>query len=168
MNDLQPIANPQASPFMLPELVASAEPEDDRVWVPQSQDNWFRPLLLDRVHNVTVNVLKTRAKGVVSRHYHTGTVHGYVIRGSWRYLEHDWIARPGSYVFEPPGETHTLVMDGLAEEMMTLFVVNGALIHVDAEGKPVGFADVFQKIEMCDAYYRRIGLGPDFIKQFIR
>ena len=36
---------------------------------------------------------------------------GYVIKGAWRYLEHDWVAREGGYVYEAPGETHTLVVD---------------------------------------------------------
>jgi len=32
------------------------------------------------------------------------------MRGHWRYLEHDWIAKPGTYIFEPAGEAHTLVI----------------------------------------------------------
>jgi hypothetical protein len=35
-------------------------------------------------------------------------VTGYVLRGRWHYLEHDWVAEPGAFLFEPPGETHTL------------------------------------------------------------
>lgn len=156
------------SPFMIREIVESAVPDDERVWVPQGPDSWFRPLMLDTVHNVTINVLRTRSTGVVSRHYHTSLVYGYVIKGSWRYLEHDWVAREGSFVMEPAGEVHTLVLDGLSKEMMTLFIVHGALIHIGDDGKPTQFADAFQKIEMCDAYYRSIGWGPDYIKQFIR
>jgi len=41
---------------------------------------------------------------------HPAPVHGLVLEGSWRYLEHDWVARKGMYVFEPPGEIHTLVV----------------------------------------------------------
>ena len=37
-------------------------------------------------------------------------VTGYVIKGRWRYLEHDWIAEEGSFVYEPPGEIHTLMV----------------------------------------------------------
>jgi quercetin dioxygenase-like cupin family protein len=156
------------SPFMIREIVETALPDDERVWVPQGEDAWFRPLMLDTVHNVTINVLRTRSKGVVSRHYHTSLVYGYVIRGAWRYLEHDWIATEGSFVMEPAGEVHTLVLDGLSEEMITLFVVHGALIHIDEHGKPTHFADCFQKIAMCDAHYRAVGLGPDYIRRFVR
>ena len=37
-------------------------------------------------------------------------VFGLVLRGSWRYLEHDWTAHEGDFVYEPPGEVHTLVV----------------------------------------------------------
>src|SRR5258708_29885112 len=53
------------------------------------------------------------------------TVHAFTLRGRWRYLEHDWIATPGDYTFEPPGETHTLVVPDDVKEMATLFHVTG-------------------------------------------
>src|SRR6266851_4302426 len=85
------------------EIIAQAIPEDDRVWV--------RPLMLNTVNGGWANLLKVTKSGVLSRHRHPAPVHGYVIKGSWRYREHDWVARAGDYVFEPPGETHTLVVD---------------------------------------------------------
>ena len=66
--------------------------------------------------------------GVLSRHRHPAPVHGFVLKGSWHYLEHDWVATEGSYVFEPPGETHTLVVDDGVEEMITYF--QGERLHV--------------------------------------
>jgi len=62
------------------------------------------------------NLLRVRKSGVLSRHIHPSWVTGYVIRGAWRYLEHDWVARAGSFVYEPPGEIHTLVVDEVAGE----------------------------------------------------
>ena len=50
-------------------------------------------------------LLKIKQAGVLSRHRHAQPVHGWVIKGKWHYLEHDWMATEGSYVFEPPGET---------------------------------------------------------------
>ena len=75
------------------------------------------------------------------------------MKGEWRYLEHDWVATEGSYAYEAPGETHTLVVDPHVEEMITLFQVNGAMIYVDPDGKPTGFDDVFTRIEKCRAHY---------------
>ncbi len=51
------------------------------------------------------------------------------------YLEHDWVAEEGSYIFEPPGETHTLVVPDDGKEMITMFQVNGTLVYIDPHGK---------------------------------
>mgnify|MGYP000850281195 FL=1 len=157
---------PKESP---PELVIEAAvPTDERVWVPQMPNVWFRPLCLSASRGYWVNLLKVRKAGVLSRHRHPQPVHGYVIKGSWRYLEHDWVAREGGYVYEAPGETHTLVVDEGVEEMITLFQVNGAMIYVDPDGKATGYEDVFTKIDLCRSHYAAVGLGADFVDQFIR
>lgn len=150
-----------------PEIAIAALPDDERVWVPQAENVWFRPLCLNTVGGAWANLLRVRRAGVLSRHRHPAPVHGYVIKGAWRYLEHDWVARAGSYVFEPPGEVHTLVVDS-ADEMITFFNISGALIYVDEGGKPTAYDDVFTKIEMCRRHYRSNGLGEAFIEQFIR
>ena len=95
---------------IVPELALRAIPDDERVWVPQAKDVCFRPLLLNTVTGGWCNLLRVRKSGVLSRHRHPMVVVGYVIRGRWRYLEHDWIAEEGSFVYEPPGEIHTLVV----------------------------------------------------------
>ena len=150
------------------DIVVSAIPADDRLWVPQAENVWFRPLLLNRVDGHWVNLLKVRRSGMLSRHLHPAPVHGYVIKGSWRYLEHDWTAQPGDYVFEPPGEVHTLVVDSDVEEMITLFHVFGALIYFDDQGQPCGYDDVHTKIELCKKHFIKVGLGEDYVNQFIR
>src|SRR5260370_16858701 len=54
------------------------------------------------------------------------------MRGHWVYLEPDWIAKPGTYIYEPAGEAHTLVItEDSPEPMVTLFVVGGGLIYFD-------------------------------------
>jgi 2,4'-dihydroxyacetophenone dioxygenase len=149
------------------DFVATAIPSDERLWVPQAENVWFRPLLLNTVNGEWVNLLRVRKSGILNRHRHPAPVHGYVIKGSWRYLEHDWIAREGMYVFEPPGEVHTLVVDEGAE-MITLFHVSGALIYVDESGRATSYDDVHTKIEMCRRHFAQAGLGADYVKQFVR
>jgi len=154
---------------MLPDLVVPhAIPIDDRVWVPQGENVWFRPLCLNRSQGYWMNVLKVRKSGVLSRHRHPQAVHGLVLKGRWHYLEHDWVAEEGAYVFEPPGETHTLVVPDDVEEMITYFQVNGIMYYCDAYGEPLGFEDVFTKIDLCRAHYVKVGLGADYVDQFIR
>jgi 2,4'-dihydroxyacetophenone dioxygenase len=157
-------------PGIQPEIAVRAVPEDERVWVPQASEVWFRPLLLNTVTGSWCNLLRVRKTGVLSRHIHPSWVTGYVIKGAWRYLEHDWVASEGSFVYEPPGEIHTLVVDAVAgaDEMITFFNIHGAMIYLDEEGRHTGYEDVFTKIEMCRKHYESCGLGTDYVQQFVR
>jgi len=151
-----------------PELAFRALPDDERVWVPQAPDVWFRPLLLNTVSGGWCNLLRVRRSGVLSRHRHPMIVTGYVIKGRWRYLEHDWIAEEGSFVYEPPGEVHTLIVPEDCREMITFFNISGAMIYLDARDNVTGYEDVWTKIDMCRAHYERNGLGSDYVRQFVR
>lgn len=151
-----------------PEISVKAIPDDERVWVPQAKDVWFRPLLLNTVTGQWCNLLRVRKSGVLHRHRHPGIVVGYVIRGRWFYREHDWVAEAGGFVYEPPGEIHTLVVPDDVEEMITFFNITGAMVYLDDEGRQVGYEDVFSKIEMCRRHYESVGLGEAYLRQFIR
>ena len=153
-----------------PEIAIPAIPDDERVWVPQAPQVWFRPLLLNTTTGSWCNLLRVRKSGVLSRHIHPSMVTGYVIKGAWRYLEHDWVARAGSFVYEPPGEIHTLVVDEVAgePEMITHFNILGAMVYLDDQGNTTGYEDVFTKIEICRRHYTAVGLGKEYVDQFIR
>jgi quercetin dioxygenase-like cupin family protein len=157
-------------PGIQAEIAVQAIPDDERVWVPQAPDVWFRPLLLNTVTGSWCNLLRVRKSGVLSKHIHPSWVTGYVIKGAWRYLEHDWVAKAGSFVYEPPGEIHTLVVDDVVgeNEMITQFNIHGAMIYLDENGKTTGYEDVFTKIAMCRQHYTEVGLGSAYIDQFIR
>ena len=150
------------------EIVANAVPADERVWVPQAENVWFRPLLLNTVSGGWCNLLRVRRSGVLSRHRHPMLVVGYVIKGRWFYREHDWVANEGDFVYEPPGEIHTLEVPADCSEMITFFNISGAMIYLDEQGKQVGYEDVFTKIEMCRAHYETAGLGAGYVEQFVR
>ena len=151
-----------------PEIVANAIPEDEREWVPQAENVWFRPLMLNTVTGGWCNLLKVRKSGVLSRHRHPMVVVGYVIKGRWFYREHDWVANAGDFVYEPPGEIHTLEVPADCDEMITFFNISGAMIYLDDKGNQVGYEDVFTKIDMCRKHYSANGLGEDFVDRYIR
>jgi quercetin dioxygenase-like cupin family protein len=157
-----------AHPRAALEIATGAMPDDERVWVPQMKDVWFRPLLLNTVQGQWCNLLRVRKAGVLTKHLHPAPVHGYVIKGRWYYLEHDWVAETGSYVFEPPGEIHTLTVPEDCEEMITFFNISGCMIYLDENNKQIGMEDVFTKIDMCRRHYEAVGLGADYVDQFIR
>jgi len=148
-------------------IATSVLPEDEKLWVPYSDSVWYKPLMFNTVNGQWIDVLRVRRQGTLSRHRHLAPVHGYVIKGKWRYLEHDWVASAGMYVFEPPGEPHTLVVDD-TEEMITLFNLSGGVVFLDEKDNAIGFEDVFVKIEHCRRYYEQIGLDKDYVNQFIR
>ena len=157
----------EASPWRPAEIVAVAASTDEREWVPAAMPGvWMRPLLFDTVRGAWVNVVRIRTQGFISRHAHPAPVHGYVLAGRWRYAERDWVATAGSYVFEPPGDVHTLIGEGA--ESVTLFWITGTLIELDDEGRILGYADVFTRIEQTRRHFESVGLGADYIRKFIR
>lgn len=157
-----------AHPLAAQDIAVEALPSDERVWVPQAPDVWFRPLMLNTRQGQWCNLLRVRRSGILSRHLHPAPVHGYVIKGRWKYLEHDWVAETGSYVFEPPGEIHTLTVPEDCAEMITFFNITGCMIYLDEDNKQTGLEDVFTKIDMCRRHYIDVGLGADYVDQFIR
>lgn len=165
-----PYAQPQ--PWgMRPDIVIPGALDldcDERLWVPQAQDVWFRPFLFNTTLGAYVNLLRVRRAGVLSRHRHAGSVQAVVLRGRWYYLEHDWIAETGSFVFEPPGETHTLVVPDDVEEMITLFHVRGGYTYVTPEGEALGYEDVFTKLDLARTHYAANGIGEAAVRALMR
>ena len=131
----------------------------DVPWVEQAEGVWFKPLRLSPERGVWANLLRVSAGGLVSRHRHHGAVEAWVIQGSWRYVEHDWVAGPGSYIHEPEGDVHTLVVEP-GEEMITLFIVHGAIDYLDDDGNVVRTDTAQAKLELYEAHCREHGLEP--------
>ena len=104
--------------------------------------------------------------GVSSRHRHPTPVHGFVLEGSWRYLEHDRVAEAGAYVFEPPGEEHTLTVD--EGEMRTFFYVDGPVLYVDDDDNATYVEDNPAPIRQCRKHCEQVGLGAGFVDRPIR
>lgn len=131
---------------------------DDLPWVPQGERVWFKPLRFDLATGRWINLLKVSGAGKVNRHRHSGgQVLGFVIQGGWHYLERDWVARPGTLVYEPPGDIHTLVVDG-DEEMQTLFILEGVIQYLDDDDTIISQDDVFTKLDRYLTFCRREGI----------
>jgi len=170
-NEYQPYRGEQPTDALSEIFVPQVLPEnvdEELLWVPQTDCVSFRPLCLCVSGGYYVNLLRVRGSGLLSRHRHPGPVHGHVLKGRWRYLEHDWEASEGSYIFEPPGEIHTLVVPEGVDEMITLFHVTGSLLYCDVDGKVTGADDVFTKLELAKKHYKAVGLGEDFVQQVVR
>lgn len=133
---------------------------DEIPWVPQGERVWFKPLRFELASGRWINLLKVTGQGRVNRHRHAGgQVLGFVLNGSWRYLERDWVARPGTLIYEPPGDIHTLVVDG-EEEMQTLFVLEGVVQYLDDNDNIISQDDVFSKLRRYRAFCQREDIEP--------
>ena len=154
---------------MRPDLVIpDVWPRDEKLWVPLSDGVWSRPLHFNVTAGQYTHLMRVTRAGIIARHRHTGPVFAHVVKGRWHYLEHDWVAEEGGFVFEPPGETHTLVVPEGCEEMLTLFQVNGALVYVDQQGGAIGYDDVFSRLEGTRRHYESAGVDAGYVDTLIR
>ncbi|MDH3334420.1 MAG: 2,4'-dihydroxyacetophenone dioxygenase family protein [Gammaproteobacteria bacterium] len=152
-------------------FIANTDVDNDQLWVPYADGVWIQPCCF----NVTSGGFSLLLKGLpgaqLGVHYHVGTVRGYTLKGHWRYLEHDWVAKPGTFIYEPAGEAHTLVVtDDSPEPALIMFMVEGGLIYLDnpVDGAFAAYEDGFSALELCRSYYRDAGLDVKQLDALIR
>jgi quercetin dioxygenase-like cupin family protein len=152
-------------------FIANIDIDDEKLWVPYADGVWIQPCCF----NVTSGGFSVLLKGLpgaqLGVHYHVGIVRGYTLRGNWRYLEHDWVAKPGTFIYEPAGEAHTLVVtDDSPEPALILFMVEGGLVYLDnpVNGVFAAYEDGFSALEICRNYYRDAGLDVQHLDALIR
>lgn len=150
--------------------IVNTDLEDDKLWIPYVDGVWFQACNFNLTSGGFANILKINPDHKLPPHYHIGTVHGLTLKGRWRYLEHDWVAVPGTYIYEPAGEAHTLVVDHETEPMITLFVLQGGLIYLDnvTNGKVIAYDDGFTLLELARKHYKDVGLSLDLLDNMIR
>ncbi len=131
--------------------------EDESPYVPFKENVFIRHLAFDVRTNSFANILWVKKGGMLGRHRHRGPISACTLEGSWRYLEYDWVARPGSYVRENPGVIHTLVSND-PNGMKTIFFLNGSLEFYDDNDALLETLDVFWFIDHYLSYCRAKGL----------
>jgi hypothetical protein len=142
--------------YQRPDLFVAGT-EEASPWVPFGDQAYIRHLSFDVRTNSMSNVLWVEGGGMLGRHKHRGPVSGFVLEGSWRYLEYDWVATPGGWVHESPGVIHTLVCDD-PNGMKTVFWLNGSLEFYDDDDNLTETFDVFWYIDHYLSYCKEHGL----------
>jgi 2,4'-dihydroxyacetophenone dioxygenase len=152
-------------------FIANTNLDEGGPWVPYADGVWIQPCCF----NVTSGGFSVLLKGLpgasLGVHYHVGTVRGFTMRGHWRYLEHDWVAGPGTFIYEPAGEAHTLVIaDDSPEPALIFFVVEGGLIYLDKAdgGSFAAYEDGFSLLELTRSYYREAGFDARQLDLLVR
>lgn len=128
-------------------------------WVPQGERVWYKPLRFDLANGRWVNLLKVSGRGKVNRHRHSSQVLGYCLKGSWHYPERTWVANPGTFIYEPPGDVHTLVVN-TDDEMITLFLLEGTIQYLDDDDNIIYQDDVFTKLDRYLTFCRSQNIEP--------
>ena len=131
--------------------------EAESPWIPYGENAAIRHMAFDVRGNWYGNILWIKKPGMIGTHKHRGTVLMLCLEGSVRYLEYDWVAEPGSFISETPGQTHTLVTDH--PDGVKLFGwMQGVADHFDEQGKLVESLDVFWFINHYVTYCEANGL----------
>ena len=98
------------------------------------------PLFIDPANATWVMYARYEPGVQLARHFHTGVVHFFTVKGRWGYAEHPADEqRAGSYLFEPANSLHTFTIpDDATEAVEGFMVVTGANVNFDAEGNYIG------------------------------
>lgn len=162
-----PLELPEVARSFVPQDIATCIPEDERLWVRRPAGNLYLPLMFSVSAGVVANLVRYPEPGVIGRHVHDGPVFSWTLEGSWYYPEHKdrWMAKPGMFIWEPPGDTHTLVTEGV---MTAFYVMHGGLTALDDQGNAIGYDNAATLLDYCARYYRSIGMPDSYIDQFVR
>ena len=109
-------------------------------FTPYSQDVTIKLLRVDPVSGQLCVILSAPGGTQLGTHRHYGSVVVYTMKGAWRYLEHDWVARAGDFVYETAGSSHTFVVEP-GETTEAFIIVEGALEFIDEQGNTIAIED---------------------------
>lgn len=134
-------------------------------FLPYTDKAFVKAIKVDPIRGEWITLLKLPAALTLPRHHHSGTVHVYTISGNWKYLEHDWVAGPGSFVFETAGTQHTPVGCG-EDEIVTLNIVQGDWNLIDDEGRVLAIENWKTVMQRYLTYCEQNGIKPVDISSF--
>lgn len=128
-------------------------------------------LQVDFEHNIRVTRARLAPGLRLRTHLHSGHVFAWTISGTWKYIEYPESSEANSYLYEPAGSSHTLVVpEDSTEPADVIFIVHGSNIELGASGAIEGAtsaADIARAyLNGCKALGlprpNVIGLPPDW------
>ena len=132
-----------------PDAISAHLNTDDLPWAVWDEGVEAKMLRVSRETGTWVIINRFAPGKRIPTHHHDGAVHAYTLKGRWHYLEYDFVASPGSFVFEQAGSTHTLeAMPDSEEPVEVFFVIEGGLILYDDDGNYFGYTDAQMALDM--------------------
>jgi hypothetical protein len=151
------------------EIVTANVKGDSVPWVPftpYSDEVFLKYFKIDPIHGEIVVSMKFPPGIQLPTHYHTGIVIGHTMKGSWRYLEHDWISEPGDTVYETASSSHTPLSVG-DEEAEVFFVIVGELLFLDRpDGEIIARENWKTSLERYEAFCETEGIEAQDLTSF--
>lgn len=138
-------------------------------WVPfapYSNDVFLKYFKLDPIRGETIVLMKVPAGVELPRHHHSGTVIVYTIEGRWKYKEHDWIAGPGSVVFETAASSHTPQAVSKDGHVVVLNIIVGDLVFLSEDGQMLATENWRTGLQRYLAYCEQAGIEPRDLTAF--
>lgn len=135
---------------------------DDMPWVYASEGSEKQLFHVDLNQGLWISKTRFQPNTVSPRHFHTGCVFVVTLKGSWYYEEQpDAVNGPGSYLFEPAGAVHTLVVPQQEDVTEVWFAIWGANILMDELGNATSIWDAKSYLEIYRAFCRELGASTD-------
>ena len=130
--------------------------EENLPWVDDGAGTSFKVVLAKVREGLRITHVRFDPGVRLQIHRHTGPVYGYTSSGAWRYLESEFVNRAGSFLYEPAGSIHTLVVpEDNAEVTEVWFQTYGANLELDADGNVESITDAASildsYLELCAA-----------------
>ena len=108
---------------------------DDIPWVELGDGSLMRLLQVRICEGLWIVHTRFNPGYEVQTHKHTGPVWGYTNSGAWKYKEYDYVNRAGSFLYEPAGSIHTLMVPPDTVGMTDVwFQIYGANLNLDPDG----------------------------------
>ena len=158
---------------MLYEQIDTAVIDGDKLpWVPltpYTDQILLKYFKLDPIRGEWIVLMKVPPGVELPRHHHTGTVMVYTIEGKWKYKEHDWVAGPGSIVYETAASTHTpevVSTEGGGGYVVMLVQMTGDLAFLDEKDNIVALENWKTGLQRYLAYCEQHGIKPKDLTAF--
>jgi quercetin dioxygenase-like cupin family protein len=115
---------------------------DELPWVDIGEGSLLKVLQVKEREGLWVIQNRFSSGYEVQTHKHTGPVYAFTNSGAWRYRESDFVNTAGSFLYEPAGSVHTLIVPAdNTEPTEVSFAIWGANLNLDAEGNVESIVD---------------------------
>lgn len=116
--------------------------EEDLPWVVSEGGNEVKLLTAKITEGLWIVRTRFQPGTRVQTHRHTGQVYAYTVAGAWHYAESEYTNRSGSFLYEPAGSVHTLLVPEDNDEITDVwFQIYGANLNLDESGNVESVTD---------------------------